>query len=216
MSMLFTLESCNAKSKINTEVSDTVKLKDFLWYCVFEGGNSSSNVEIICINKVLLLKEYDFRLGNEPVNRFEIDSLGNKIVTTKNFDINGLYASSYLKSEDTVIQYPTTYHQIRTYHIPLTDSTIIKKMDLKYTRECPRGCDSKSSIIAYFDDKTLELKFTRNMTIGSMHIHDIVQYDATSFVISFWYYKRGGGEWISDVRVGLLDLKQYLLVGCDL
>jgi hypothetical protein len=29
-------------------------------------------------------------------------------------------------------------------------------------------------------------------------------------VISFWYYKRGGGEWISDVRVGLLDLKQYL------
>lgn len=201
--------SCDGKSQSKSYLDNTVKLSDFKWIIAFEGGSDVSNIEINCIDKTILIKEYDRRV-NKILNKYEIDSVGFKIITTKDFTKSGFNISYYLLSEDTVIQYPNTYHQISTYQIPLTDSTKIKKLDLKYILECPRGCDLKSSIIAYFDDKTLELKFTRNMTIGSMHIHDIVQYDATSFVISFWYYKRGGGEWISDVRVGLLDLKQYL------
>lgn len=207
--LLLITASCDSKSQKVSTSEDTVKLIDFRWLNIFEGGSDVSNIKIYCKNKTILVNEYD-RSINRIVNKYEYDSNGNRTISSKEINKRGFYISGYLQSEDTVIQYPNTYHQISTYHIPLTDTTKIKKLDLNYTRECPRGCDGKSSLIVYFGDKTLELKFTRNMTIGSMYIHDIVQFDATSFVISFWYYKRGGGEWISDVRVGLLDLKQYL------
>jgi hypothetical protein len=207
--LLIAFGCCRGQNQQNSGFNDTVKLSNFSWLKTFEGGGGMSNVKIFCTNKMVLINEYD-RIVNRIINKYESDSIGNIVISSKEIAKRGFYISGYLQSKDTVIQYPRTYHQISTYHIPLTDTTKIKKLDLKYTRECPRGCDSKSSLTAYFSDKTLELKFTRNMTIGSMYIHDIVQYDATSFVISFWYYKRGGGEWISDVRVGLLDLKQYL------
>lgn len=210
------MSGCNAQNRQNIQLNDTVKLSDFRWVKSFEGGGSVSNVVISVESKTVNIVNFEKRLG-DIINIISCDLNGDTIQynikdSTKFMDRNknNSRVTNYVKSERSVIEYSNTYHQINTCQIPLTDSTKIKKLDLKYILECPRGCDLKSSIIAYFDDKTLELKFTRNMTIGSMYIHDIVQYDATSFVISFWYYKRGGGEWISDVRVGLLDLKQYL------
>lgn len=213
---IIALNSSNAQDKTKNEFCETVKYEDFSWIKIFENGSDVSCVIIDIKGDSIIIFNFDkwnydrkiditFNKNGETIDtRVYENEVLDKNIRGKSS------VSSYLQSERSVIEYPNTYHQINTCQIPLKDSTKIKKLDLKYILECPRGCDLKSSIIAYFDDKTLELKFTRNMTIGSMHIHDIVQYDATSFVISFWYYKRGGGEWISDVRVGLLDLKQYL------
>lgn len=210
------MSGCNAQNRQNIQLNDTVKLSDFRWVKSFEGGGSVSNVVISVESKTVNIVNFEKRLG-DIINMISCDLNGDTIrynikdsTKFKDRNKNNSRITNYVKSKRSEENFSNTYHQILALKIPLSDTSLIQKLDLKYTLECPRGCDDKSSLTAYISDKTLELKFTRNMTIGSMYIHDIVQYDATSFVISFWYYKRGGGEWISDVRVGLLDLKQYL------
>jgi hypothetical protein len=94
------------------------------------------------------------------------------------------------------------------YPITLKDSSVIKELKLEAYRQKTRGVNNEYAL-CFKDAKGAEYKlmFPTADNNGAITIYDVVPYDATRLIISFWYYERFG---VSNTQLGLLDLSQFI------
>lgn len=94
------------------------------------------------------------------------------------------------------------------YPITLKDSSVITELKLEVYRQKIRGVNDEY-ILHFEDNKGIDYKliFPTDENEGAISIYDVVPYDATKLVISFWYYERWG---VSNTQLGVLDLSQFI------
>lgn len=203
LNLILSLQACSAHAKNDSLLFIT--LKEFKWTLGFEGGGSSSNLSLNIDKGKILVSIVDL-YSDKIIEVIEIDSVGNKNkYISNNLKKTNRYLNGYVHCyEERVGQ-----KSFSKCSIPLKDSSIIKSSLLEYFQPSPRGADVWSSLyLTNHKGKTVKLEFSHNpATDGYISIHDIVQFNSTSFVLTYWYYKRFGD---SNVQIGFLDLKKYL------
>jgi hypothetical protein len=85
---------------------------------------------------------------------------------------------------------------------------MITGVKLEAYRQKFRGVNNEYAL-HFKDNKGIEYKlmFPTDDNKGAITIYDVVPYDATRLVISFWYYERFG---VSNTQLGVLDLSQFI------
>jgi phosphoribosylaminoimidazole-succinocarboxamide synthase len=94
------------------------------------------------------------------------------------------------------------------YPITLKDSSVITELKLEAYRQKTRGVNNEYALC--FKDSTgveYKLMFPTDENKGAIAVYDVVSYDSTKLVISFWYYERWG---VSNTQLGVLDLSQFI------
>jgi hypothetical protein len=194
---------CYAQNKSNDTLIILCKIEDLKWNLFFDGGSGVMRYIDVRNNKIYTAEFTD--TSNQLVNFLEINENGNQ-VTIESFDFKKprrfIYYAQCLTPQN-------GWQKSTKYAIPLKDSSQIKSGIFEYFQTAPRGADVWSSLyVTNHNGKTVKLEFSHNpATDGYISVHDIVQFNATSFVILYWYYKRFGD---SNVQIGFLDLKKYL------
>lgn len=194
---------CNAQNKNEYTIVVTCKVESLKWNLPFEGGSGVMRYIEVRNEKIYTAEFTD--TSNQLINFLEINEIGN-VVPIESFDFKKprrfIYYAECLTPQN-------GWQKSTKYAIPLKDSSQIKSGVFEYFQTSPRGADVWSSLyVTNHTGKTIKLEFSHNpATDGYISVHDIVQYNATSFVVLFWYYKRFGD---SNVQIGFLDLKKYL------
>lgn len=201
--IILSIHSCYSYTQ-NLTKDYTLTNKDFNWTLAYEGG-SANNRFIEVDNGQILTAEFSFDL-NKTINPICIDSYG-KIINSTQIEMKKEYLS--ILDYASIVDEENGIKNYRKCIIPIRDSTALRSAVLEYYKSAPRGADVWSSLyVTNHTGKTIKLEFSHNpATDGYISVHDIVQYNASSFVVLFWYYKRFGD---SNVQIGFLDLKKYL------
>ena len=194
---------CYGQNGSNENLIISYKTEDLKWNLLFEGGSGVMRYIDVRNNKIYTAEFTD--TSNNLVNFLEINEKGSQ-VPIEGFDFRKprrfVHYAQCLTPQN-------GWQKSTKYAIPLTDSSQIKTGIFEYYQSSPRGADVWSSLyVTDHNGKTVKLEFSHNpATNGYISVHDIVQFDATSFVVLYWYYKRFGD---SNVQIGFLDLKKYL------
>ncbi|MFO7868053.1 MAG: hypothetical protein R6U95_01990 [Bacteroidales bacterium] len=178
-------------------------LTDFSWH--IQIGQNSLNFNSIAIVDSCL---YVLNIQSDSVCKFSItgDTLA-KRGKTDFFFKEDRFIWDYIDPQtfilDSIKGETSTY-----YPITLKDSSVIQELKLESYRQKTRGVNNEYALC--FKDSTgveYKLMFPTDENKGAIAVYDVVSYDSTKLVISFWYYERWG---VSNTQLGVLDLAQCI------
>jgi hypothetical protein len=183
-------------------VKKNIILTDFNWHIQISRNSMNFN-SIGIIDNYLYVSNFQL----DTIYIFNID--GDTITKKSKTDSckQGRFIWDYQDAQtfilDSIKGETSTY-----YPITLKDSSVVTELKLEAYRQKIRGVNNE--YVLHFQDTNgidYKLIFPTDENKGAIYIYDIVPYDATRVVISFWYYERWG---VSNTQLGVLDLSQFI------
>jgi hypothetical protein len=183
-------------------VEKNMFLSDFSW-CIQITRNSMNFNSIEIIDNYLYVS--NFQTDSMFIFSVDGDTLAKKTKTDSCKQDRFIW--DYQDAQTFILD--STKGETSTYYpISLKDSSVITELKLEAYRQKIRGVNNEY-ILHFKDGKGISYKliFPTDENEGAITIYDIVSYDATKLVISFWYYERWG---VSNTQLGVLDLSQFI------
>lgn len=183
-------------------VEKNIFLTDFSWHIQISRNSMNFN-SIGIINDYLYVSNFQL----DSIYTFNID--GDTIA--KNVKTDSCKQDRFIwdyKDAQTFILDSIKGETSTYYPITLKDSSVITELKLEAYRQKIRGVNNEYAL-CFKDGKGIEYKlmFPTDDNKGAIAVYDVVPYDATRLVISFWYYERFG---VSNTQLGVLDLSQFI------
>lgn len=196
--MLFSL-SCSSQDK-----TIDIKFNMDLFSWTTEINRSSDDFFLDVDGEYIIIRNY---LYSKDTVYFNI--MGDSIISCLNCVHNKREAHLANYKSAQIFVHDSTEGETSTYYpITLKDSSVVTELKLEAYRQKTRGVNNEYAL-HFKDAKGIDYKLTfpTDENKGAISIYDVVSYDATRVVISFWYYERWG---VSNTQLGVLDLSQFL------